>query len=86
MISEQRVCSARTTAALLFNDRLGSQNQKRHNMKSLPVEILLCIALLFSQMHSQDKMYHNTFPLSDVSLLDGPLKHARDLNIQTLLK
>ena len=55
-------------------------------MKSLPVEILLCIALLFSQMHSQDKMYHNTFPLSDVSLLDGPLKHARDLNIQTLLK
>jgi len=55
-------------------------------MKSLLVEILLCIALLFSQMHSQDKMYHNTFPLSDVSLLDGPLKHARDLNIQTLLK
>jgi hypothetical protein len=55
-------------------------------MKSLLVEILLCIALLFSRMHSQDKMYHNTFPLSDVSLLDGPLKHARDLNIQTLLK
>ena len=55
-------------------------------MKSLLFEILLCTAVLFSQMHSQDRMYHNTFPLSDVSLLDGPFKHARDLNIPTLLK
>lgn len=35
---------------------------------------------------AQDKLYHNEFPLSDVTLLDGPFKHARDLNIQTLLK
>jgi uncharacterized protein len=34
----------------------------------------------------QDKLYPNEFPLSDVTLLDGPFKHARDLNIQTLLK
>src|SRR5690242_2487629 len=37
-------------------------------------------------IHAQDKLYHNEFSLSDVSLLDGPFKHARDLNIQTLLK
>ena len=34
----------------------------------------------------QDKLYPNNFPLSDVTLLDGLFKHARDLNIQTLLK
>ncbi|MFB6341636.1 beta-L-arabinofuranosidase domain-containing protein [Saccharicrinis sp. FJH62] len=34
----------------------------------------------------QDKLYTNEFPLGDVTLLDGPFKHAEDLNIQTLLK
>jgi DUF1680 family protein len=36
--------------------------------------------------HAQDKLYSDEFPLGDVTLLDGPLKHARDLNIETLLK
>lgn len=36
--------------------------------------------------YAQDKLYTNEFPLHDVQLLDGPFKHARDLNIQTLLK
>lgn len=31
-------------------------------------------------------MYPNEFPLSQITLLEGPLKHARDLNIETLLK
>ena len=30
--------------------------------------------------------YSNSFPLSDVQLLDGPFKHARDLNIEVLLE
>jgi hypothetical protein len=51
---------------------------------------LLCIGLAvvfpFSNSVAQDRLYHNTFPLRDVSLLDGPFKHARDLNIQVLLK
>ena len=34
----------------------------------------------------QDKLYTNEFPLGDVKLLDGPFKHAQDLNIQTLLE
>jgi DUF1680 family protein len=31
-------------------------------------------------------LYHNEFSLSDVTLLDGPFKQARDLNIKTLLE
>ena len=37
-------------------------------------------------IHAQEKLYANEFNLGDVKLLDGPFKHARDLNIQTLLK
>ena len=44
--------------------------------------LLLCSAIL----PAQDKLYADEFPLGDVTLLDGPLKHARDLNIQTLLQ
>ena len=35
---------------------------------------------------AQDCLYKDEFPLGDVTLLEGPLKHARDLNIKTLLK
>ena len=35
---------------------------------------------------AQDRLYADEFPLGDVKLLDGPLKRARDLNIQTLLQ
>ena len=35
---------------------------------------------------AQNKLYPNEFPLGDVKLLDGPFKHARDLNIEFLLK
>jgi hypothetical protein len=48
---------------------------------------LICFSiLLFSSIQAQDKLYPNEFPLSDVKLLDGPFKHARDLNIDVLLK
>lgn len=35
---------------------------------------------------AQDKLYKDEFPLGDITLLDGPLKHARDLNVLVLLK
>ena len=35
---------------------------------------------------SQDRLYPNTFSLSEVKLLDGPFKHAMDLNIEVLLQ
>lgn len=34
----------------------------------------------------QDRLYDNEFPIGDVKLLDGPFKHARDLNIEVLLQ
>lgn len=42
--------------------------------------------LTFVTAHAQENLYPNEFNLGDVKLLDGPFKHARDLNIQTLLK
>ena len=37
-------------------------------------------------LYAQDKLYPNTFPLSEVTLLDGPFKHAQDLNVGVLLQ
>ena len=52
----------------------------------ISVSIILIGCLVCYNIQAQDKLYPNTFPLDDVVLLDGPFKHARDLNIQTLLK
>ena len=46
---------------------------------------LVCLMMPCTMM-AQDKLYSDEFPLSDITLLDGPLKHARDLNIENLLK
>ena len=35
---------------------------------------------------AQERLYKNTFSLSDVELLDGPFKHAQDLNVDHLLE
>ena len=49
--------------------------------------LLLCsIYCITLSLKAQNKLYPNEFPLSDVTLLDSPFKHARDLNIQVLLK
>ena len=57
-------------------------------MKKVTLFVFLTFCLLLPGMavNAQDKLYPNEFPLGDVQLLDGPFKHARDLNIQTLLK
>ena len=44
------------------------------------------MATLMVAAHAQNKLYSEEFPLGDVTLLDGPLKKARDLNINTLLQ
>ncbi len=48
--------------------------------------VFSCLILSSLAIFSQDKLYPNEFPLGDVTLLDGPFKHARDLNIEVLLK
>lgn len=55
-------------------------------MKKLYLVLSACFLGILSGVHAQDKLYLNEFPLQDVKLLEGPFKHARDLNIQTLLK
>ena len=46
---------------------------------------LFCLLMPCSTL-AQDKLYCDEFPLSDITLLDGPLKHARDLNVENLKK
>lgn len=49
--------------------------------------VVLAMALVFNANNADaQSLYSNTFALSDVELLDGPFKHALDLNVQTLLK
>jgi DUF1680 family protein len=55
-------------------------------MKTHFLTIVFCAIQLFCNTYAQDKLYPNAFPLGDVTLLDGPFKSARDLNIQTLLQ
>jgi uncharacterized protein len=55
-------------------------------MKRFIVNLIFCGLLFCCRVQAQDKLYPNTFALSDVKLLNGPFKHARDLNIQTLVK
>ena len=52
-------------------------------MRILPIIVLICSIYT---TNAQDRLYPNTFSLSEVCLLEGPFKHARDLNIQTLLQ
>lgn len=42
--------------------------------------------LLIQVVVAQEKLYPNEFPLADVKLLNGPFKHAQDLNIHVLLE
>lgn len=48
----------------------------------------LLALMLLTQCDSgkNNSFYPEEFPLQDVTLLDGPFKHARDLNIETLLQ
>jgi len=54
-------------------------------LKRLFILAVLCI-LFAPNLLSQEKLYSNTFSLSKVSLLEGPFKHAQDLNVNTLLQ
>ena len=44
------------------------------------------LMLVTGHVQAQDRLYTDEFPLGDVTLLDGPLKKARDLNISVLMK
>ena len=50
------------------------------------IEILVFFLLFGMAMQAQNKLYKNEFPISDVKLLDGLFKHARDLNIEVCIR
>ncbi len=54
-------------------------------MKKKTLMLMACLACLGSTQ-AQEKLYPNSFPLSEVTLLDGPFKHAQDLNVEVLLQ
>ena len=62
----------------------------KHNeeikMKYFLLNIICFGMMLFGDIHAQVKLSSNEFPLGDVKLLDGQFRHARDLNIQVLMK
>jgi hypothetical protein len=62
---------------------LNRDNVKKALFFSMAFAINICT---FYTVCAQQKLYPNEFNLSEVTLLDGPFKHARDLNIQTLLQ
>ena len=67
---------------------LKQKKMKKFFLRKCGVANLMTMMLACSVVagNAQDKLYADEFPLGDVTLLDGPLKRARDLNIQTLLK
>ena len=53
-------------------------------MKRTAIAIALILSVAFAS--AQDKLYPGTFNLNQVELLDGPFKHAMDLNVKVLLE
>ena len=53
--------------------------------KQIRLSVIL-IFLICSNTYSQNKLYRNSFSLHDVKLLEGPFKHALDLNVDVLLQ
>jgi DUF1680 family protein len=55
-------------------------------MKKILFAVCVLNGFILTNLIAQNKLYPNEFFLGDVKLLDGPFKHARDLNIEVLLK
>jgi hypothetical protein len=55
-------------------------------MKRIKTSLFICFIILYGSVQGQEKLYKNEFSLSDVTLLEGPFKHARDLNLKVLLQ
>lgn len=53
-------------------------------MKKILISALLALTAFAS--YAQNVLYSDEFPIGDVTLLPGVLRHAQELNVQTLLK
>ncbi len=61
---------------------------KTKRAKQIKIACVVISTIVFTNtiVKAQERLYHNEFPLSDVTLLAGPFKTARDLNVKTLLE
>jgi len=50
------------------------------------ITTILSSSLPIGVIWAQSSLYKNVFPLGEVMLLDGPFKHARDLNLDVILQ
>ena len=55
-------------------------------MKRIRLYLSTMLLLAAGSINAQNRLYADEFPLGDVTLLDGPLKKARDLNVKVLLQ
>ncbi|MBV5313338.1 MAG: glycoside hydrolase family 127 protein [Prolixibacteraceae bacterium] len=60
--------------------------KQKSRIKLVQIGAFIGFLLVTCMTQAQEKLYPNEFPLSDVTLLDGSFKQARDLNIEVLLK
>jgi uncharacterized protein len=65
---------------------MNAHNTISNKLKNILIWLLVAGFLFIQNTQAQDKLYPNEFSLADVKLLNGPFKHARDLNIEVLLK
>lgn len=61
---------------------------KRQIKMKLKYNLLLTAFLFasFCNIYAQEKLYPNTFDLTDIELLESPFKHAQDLNVEILMQ
>lgn len=61
-------------------------NHQKHLLIRMAVMCFCLISVNGNRLTAQTQLYNNSFPLGDVTLKDQRFKHARDLNIKTLLQ
>lgn len=60
-------------------------NTRPLSLRLLPYLLFLGSLFTLGSLKAQQQLYPNTFPLKAVTITDGPMKHAIECNIQTLL-
>lgn len=60
-------------------------NSNTSLFRLLPYLLCCCGLFIVTTLKAQERLYTNTFPLQDVTITDGPMKHALEENLETLL-
>jgi uncharacterized protein len=71
---------------LLFICTCFLKNNKFSIMRKILIITSAFLVINAINVCAQNELYSNQFSIADVTLLDGPFNHARDLNIEVLLQ